>query len=246
MLCRGTRAALAAATGALVVVATAGAKTIVGTPRADLLKGTSAADVIYGRGGNDRLLGLRGDDRLFGGAGADRIACGPGHDRVVADRRDAVASDCEHVTRPPPPPAQNPPPPLPPPLPPPPPPPSSVVPGHYVALTEQARYVHLEVYPDGRALRNLRAEFDAECSPPMPLRGPFVDVAGDVAIDPDGRFTAAATQDGGRLRLTLQGAFEASGKLSGTFRVQTAVDSGGTRYECDSGTVPFKGQRWWL
>jgi hypothetical protein len=236
-----------AAAAGLALVASAGAKTIVGTARADILKGTPGSDAIYGRRGDDRLFGMAGHDRLYGGPGADRISCGAGRDRVFVDARDNVAADCELVSRPAAPPSPHhppsPPPSPPPPSPPPPPAPSFVLPGHYVALTAQERYVHLEVYPDGRALRNLRVEFDANCTPPPPLALPF-DVSGDIAIGQDGLFSVAAASSDTGLRLTLRATFDAAGKLSGTFQVDGTVVSGGARQECHSGTVPFSGARW--
>jgi hypothetical protein len=233
----GTGVALAV----LVLAAPAAAKTIVGTARADVLKGTPGADAIFGRAGNDRLFGRGGNDRLHGGAGADRISCGRGRDTVVADARDMIAADCEIVRRPKPP---SPPPPAPtPPTPPPPPaPPPAVVPGHYVARTGQERYVHLEVYPDGRALTNLRVEYEATCTPPPPLTGPYVDVVGDIAIDSERTFSVDTAPTGGP-HVSVQGTFDGEGNLAGSFRVQTSVETGGTRRECDSGTVPFRGNR---
>lgn len=74
--------------------------------------------MIFGRAGDDRLAGRAGDDFLSGGDGSDRVAgdsgndrvslqgdgfdtvgCGSGVDVVTADRADAVAPDCEVVTR---------------------------------------------------------------------------------------------------------------------------------------------------
>src|SRR5262245_27270728 len=109
--------ALAAAFG-LAVIGLARGAVIVGTSGPDRLIGTSRADELYGLGGNDRLAGRGatdlidggpGRDRLFGGPGTDRIAsndrfvdtvaCGSGRDLVAADRTDAVAADCETVSR---------------------------------------------------------------------------------------------------------------------------------------------------
>lgn len=76
-------------------------------------------DVSYGGDGNDTLWALaRGDrhgrhdlrgDRLYGGNGNDTfrtrdgerdvVNCGAGDDTVIADYKDAVANNCEHVTR---------------------------------------------------------------------------------------------------------------------------------------------------
>jgi hypothetical protein len=72
-------------------------KRIIGTNKPDVLRGTAKADFIDGRAGNDVLYGYAGNDLLIGGAGADHIFCGPGRDTVYADRRDAVARDCEVV-----------------------------------------------------------------------------------------------------------------------------------------------------
>ena len=83
--------------------------TIAGTPRADRIRGTARRDVICALAGADRVRAGDGDDTVSGGAGDDRIdvrdrtrdavSCGRGRDRVVADRRDAVARDCERVRR---------------------------------------------------------------------------------------------------------------------------------------------------
>jgi hypothetical protein len=80
-----------------------------GTPRADNLRGTPLRDLIDGRGGADKIVGGGGGDRISGGPGDDTIVakdryrdsvrCGPGRDRVLADYRDRVDRDCEHVRR---------------------------------------------------------------------------------------------------------------------------------------------------
>lgn len=80
-----------------------------GTPRADDLRGTPLRDLIDGRGGADKIVGGGGGDRISGGPGDDTIVskdryrdsvrCGPGRDRVLADYRDRVDRDCEHVRR---------------------------------------------------------------------------------------------------------------------------------------------------
>jgi hypothetical protein len=80
-----------------------------GTPRADDIRGTPLRDLIDGRGGADRIVGAGGDDRISGGAGDDTIVskdrypdtvrCGKGVDNVLADYRDRVLRDCEHVRR---------------------------------------------------------------------------------------------------------------------------------------------------
>jgi hypothetical protein len=90
-----------------------------GTEGRDRLQGTRFDDVIEGLGGDDLLDGLAGSDLLDGGEGRDRIRAGAGNDSVVAegdgskdeigcssgidtvtaDLVDAVASDCETVSR---------------------------------------------------------------------------------------------------------------------------------------------------
>jgi hypothetical protein len=69
--------------------------------------------VVDARGQNDRPLlacrGTREDDRVSGstlndvivvlGGGRDHVRCGAGRDTVYADRRDAVARDCERILR---------------------------------------------------------------------------------------------------------------------------------------------------
>jgi hypothetical protein len=92
--------------------------TLLGGSGADGLTGGAGADEITGGEGNDGIAGGPGDDvisgdqgadSLDGGDGGDRIAardgeadtvtCGPGADAVDADGADAVAADCESVTR---------------------------------------------------------------------------------------------------------------------------------------------------
>jgi hypothetical protein len=82
---------LVAAGAALVLAASSDAGRIVGTSRADLLLGTLGADRIVARAGNDRVD--------VTGGGRDRVSCGPGTDLVAADRSDAIAADCEVVSR---------------------------------------------------------------------------------------------------------------------------------------------------
>jgi Tol biopolymer transport system component len=76
----------------------------------DLISGYVGDDVLRGGDGNDHLSPERGADRVFGGPGndvidsgrdgrLDVISCGPGSDRVVAEWKDRVSRDCEHVER---------------------------------------------------------------------------------------------------------------------------------------------------
>jgi Ca2+-binding RTX toxin-like protein len=58
---------------------------------ADSIDPGPGRDVVDARDGNDRVYARDGD--------RDRIRCGPGRDVVVADRRDAIARDCERVLR---------------------------------------------------------------------------------------------------------------------------------------------------
>jgi hypothetical protein len=100
---------------ALVLTALTGssgawAARVEGTAGADRLRGTSGPDTLFGRGGNDFIDGRGGRDVLSGGVGNDSIlsagdgapdvvSCGPGRDVVNADLGDAVAPDCEAVSR---------------------------------------------------------------------------------------------------------------------------------------------------
>lgn len=76
----------------------------------DRLFGGKGNDHLAGGAGHDQLTGDLGADTFVGGAGNDvvnardrvqreRISCGAGRDKVTADRRDAVARDCEVVRR---------------------------------------------------------------------------------------------------------------------------------------------------
>ena len=85
----------------LLLVGTATAKTIVGkNPKGERIVGTRGPDVIRGGPGPDQILGLAGNDRISAEyGGRDRVKCGAGLDVVTADAVDAVASDCELVSR---------------------------------------------------------------------------------------------------------------------------------------------------
>ena len=74
-----------------MLAASSDAGRIVGTSRADLLLGTLGPDRVVARAGNDRVD--------MAGGGRDRVSCGPGADLVAADRSDAIAADCEVVSR---------------------------------------------------------------------------------------------------------------------------------------------------
>ena len=99
--------------------ATAAAIPVRGTEGRDRLIGSPFGDTIEGLGGDDDLRGLGGPDLIDGGAGRDLIrggdgtdfivgegdaarddiACGAGADTVSAGLSDAVAVDCETVSR---------------------------------------------------------------------------------------------------------------------------------------------------
>jgi Ca2+-binding RTX toxin-like protein len=242
-MCKRPAIVLLAATVGLLLAAAAGAKTIVGTAHADVLRGGPGADSIYGRQGNDRLYGMAGADRLVGGAGNDRlvggpgtdlIRCGTGHDRVIADLLDRVAGDCEVVIRP------SEPPPPPPPPPPPGPTPALTPPGHYVASSNQGRYVQFQVVPNGRALFGLRVEYNASCNPPATLRGVMTGGHAFPIADDRSLTVDAATADG-LTKLALKATFDGAGHVSGTFQVHASRDQNGKHFECDSGIVEFSG-----
>lgn len=102
--------ALAATASAARITGTGGPDRLRGTARADVLRGLGGDDVLDGRGGTDLLVGGPGRDTLLGGAGDDRVVaqedegrdtvrCGAGRDLVNAELTDAVAADCEVVSR---------------------------------------------------------------------------------------------------------------------------------------------------
>src|SRR5918995_904493 len=79
----------------------ASAATITGSDRGERLRGTTRADLIVARGGRDTVDARAGNDRIavqYDGA-RDTVRCGAGRDVVTADRNDAVAADCELVSR---------------------------------------------------------------------------------------------------------------------------------------------------
>jgi hypothetical protein len=100
------------------------------------------------------------------------------------------------------------------------------------------------VNPDGRSLTNLRVEANAFCQPPAEFEGVFT-ITGSVAITASRTFTVNARSTSGDTTLNVQGAFDALNNVSGQFRLQFVAigNPSGTRYQCDSGTVPFNGAR---
>jgi hypothetical protein len=67
--------------------------TFVGPANAHWMRGTTKADTIRGGRGADYI-----DASPYDGV-IDHITCGPGRDSVLAQQRDVVARDCEHVIR---------------------------------------------------------------------------------------------------------------------------------------------------
>ena len=68
-----------------------------------MVYGGKGKDNLVGYGGDtslDRFYGVPGDDLIQPGdrpAVKDAVRCGPGTDTVYADKKDAVAADCERV-----------------------------------------------------------------------------------------------------------------------------------------------------
>ena len=101
--------------GGFELRAGSGDKNLAGGEGNDNVVGGKGSDNVVGGDGNDLLsetdVSLREDsrDKLAGGDGGDVIqvinepafkdlvSCGDGFDRVMADRKDAVAKDCEKV-----------------------------------------------------------------------------------------------------------------------------------------------------
>jgi hypothetical protein len=91
-------------------------------------------------------------------------------------------------------------------------------------------------------MTNLRFEANAACQPPAEFEG-VITITGTVQITASKTFTVNAANADNTLRLTAQGAFDALNNVSGTFRLLFETVQSGTRYQCDSGTVPFSGAR---
>jgi hypothetical protein len=98
------------AAAAIPVRGTEGRDRLNGTPFGDNIEGLGGDDRIFGAGGPDLLDGGLGRDVIRGGAGTDLIVgegdaarddigCGEGADTVSAGLGDAVALDCETVSR---------------------------------------------------------------------------------------------------------------------------------------------------
>jgi Ca2+-binding RTX toxin-like protein len=91
----------------------AGDKTLLGGPGNDFAWAGKGSDIVAGGEGNDLLpddgVSEFSQDRFSGGPGddvidvmhyrsaRDLVVCGSGFDRVAANRKDAVAADCEKV-----------------------------------------------------------------------------------------------------------------------------------------------------
>lgn len=83
--------------------------TSAGLPVPVVLLGGGGADTLTTGSAGDDVRGGPGEDRIDTGAGedavdvrdglADQVSCGDGTDAVEADTADAVAGDCERVTR---------------------------------------------------------------------------------------------------------------------------------------------------
>ena len=87
-------------TGADNLTSGAGGDEITGGEGNDSVAGGAGDDVISGDQGADSLDGGDGADRIVSRDGeADKVTCGPGVDTVDADGVDAVAGDCENLTR---------------------------------------------------------------------------------------------------------------------------------------------------
>jgi hypothetical protein len=86
------RTTVIAALVAAALASGAAAATIFGTSRSELLVGTPKRDLLVAGGGDDRVAVQY--DRM-----RDTVRCGRGRDVVTADRIDAVARDCEIVSR---------------------------------------------------------------------------------------------------------------------------------------------------
>ncbi|MGZ8695307.1 MAG: calcium-binding protein, partial [Gaiellaceae bacterium] len=107
------------ASASLVLLGAAAAIPVRGTEGRDRLIGTPFGDTLEGLGGDDNLRGFGGPDLIDGGGGRDvirggdgtdfivgegdgardDIGCGAGADTVSAGLGDAVALDCETVSR---------------------------------------------------------------------------------------------------------------------------------------------------
>jgi hypothetical protein len=93
-------AALPALAAGATITGTRGPDTLRGGPRADVLRGLQGNDFLDGRGGRDVVEAGAGADRVRAQGGArDTVRCGISRDVVNADLGDAVARDCEVVSR---------------------------------------------------------------------------------------------------------------------------------------------------
>jgi hypothetical protein len=71
---------------------------ILGGDGDDVADGGAGSDELFDNAGSDVLNGGDGEDRFSArDGGRDRIVCGRGEDVVVANDRDRVSEDCEHV-----------------------------------------------------------------------------------------------------------------------------------------------------
>jgi hypothetical protein len=164
---------------------------------------------------------------VYGGPGADLIACGAGADIAFADATDKVAKDCETVRG------------LPakPPAPPPPPPPPLVKPGHYASVGDN---VSFDVAADGVTMSNLSVvRIVTPCQPPGLRLVVPVAVTSSITIQPDKTFAVDFQAATGLMpKLSIRGAFDGTGNVSGTLSIHVSADLG-AHYECDSGAIAW-------
>jgi hypothetical protein len=85
-------------------------------------------------------------------------------------------------------------------------------------------------------------EANSFCNPPADLQG-VITLTGSTPITTSRTFTVNTANSDRSIVLTLQGQFDALNNVSGSFQLQWSTTENGTRYECNSGTVPFSGRR---
>ena len=114
-------------------------------------------------------------------------------------------------------------------------------PGHYGGFNNVGGSVQFDVRPDGLALTNVVITYKATCQPAATLSA-GVTFPGIVPILPDKSFTLNGTGTG--LTVVFKGTFSADGSsATGTVQVHRSLDSGGTHFECDTGTSPWSASR---
>jgi len=134
--------------------------------------------------------------------------------------------------------------------------PPEALPGDYQITTSQCDLGvcdlgGLTVAPGSMYFKNLDLPFTAQCTPPNTYTSILITTQDspipidypELTFQLSGTFPISDTSGTiGTGSATVNGKFDATGNVSGTFDDHASVDNAGTHYECDTGNVSFSGK----